>query len=163
MYRPGPRRRRPVPGRNPAAQTLVAVLQLRVGGPLVALRTSRHLDILSWRAMPRRCPDRTAAFFLGQTTHAEVASWKMRARKARRHPMLSRDPRDIGPSYPRLRRVGLSAPMSPAAWHELATVRGQRSDGGAVHASSWAGRHGGEAVLEPSIGGRNASSSRSFD
>ena len=141
----------PLPRRNPAVRVLAAVLQRRVGGPFVAPRTSGRLDISSWRATPRCCRDRTVVLFLGQTTRAEVALRGMRARKARRHPTSSRDPHDVRPSYPRLRRAELSAPASPPAWHELATVRRQRSGGGTVHASSWAGRHGGEAVLEPSI------------
>ena len=39
----------------------------------------------------------------------------------------------------------------------------QKGDGGAVHASSWAGRRGGEDVSGPSTCWRNAGSSRSFD
>ena len=140
-----------VPERNSVARTLVVVLQRRVGGPLISLRTSRRLDISSWQAMPRHCPDRTAALFLGQTTRVEVASQRTRAREAHHHPMSSCVPRDVGPPYPRLRHAGLSAPASPPARHELATVRRQRSGGGAVHASSWAGRHDGEVVSVLSI------------
>ena len=146
-------------GRNPAARTLVAVLLCRVGGPLVALRTSGRLDISSWQAMSRRCPNRKVALFLGRTTRAEVVSWRTRAREARRHPTSSRDPRDAGPAYPRLRCAGLLAPASPPAWRELATVRRQRYDGGTVHASSWVAR----PSRSPQSCGCNPSSPRSFD
>ena len=139
------------PGRNPVTQPLATALQRHVGGPLVVPRMSERSDISSWRAMLRCCLGRMGVLFLGRTTCAIAASREMEAREARRHPTSSRDPRDVGPSYPRLRRAGLSAPASPLAWRVSTTARRQRSGGGAVHASPCVGRHGGEAVLEPSI------------
>jgi len=47
--------------------------------------------------------------------------------------------------------VGLLAAAPPLAWRGLMTVTQQKGGGGAVHASSWAGRRGGEAVSGPSI------------
>jgi len=38
-----------------------------------------------------------------------------------------------------------------STWHELSVVKRQKDDGGAAHASSWAGRRGGMDVSEPSI------------
>ena len=64
--------------------------------------------------------------------------------------LLSCDLRAAEPSRPRFRCVVLSALVSPVAWHELSVVTRQRGDGGAVHASSWAGRRGGEDVSGPS-------------
>jgi len=134
--------------RNPAARTPAAVLQYRVGGPLVSPRMSGHLDISSWRAMLQCCPARTAAPFLGRTAHVEVAQRWGRARGARRL-LSSCDPRGVEPSCPRFWRAGLSAPVPPPTWHELSVVTRQKGDDGAVQASSWVGRHGGEGVSGP--------------
>jgi len=142
---------------------LVAVLLRRVGGPLVALRTSGRLDILSWQAMLRRCPGQTAALFLGQTTRAGVASWRTRARKVRGLPML---PRDLVASGRHTRGFGarvcrlLRHPLPGMNWRS-------RGGGGVVVALSMPllGQGGMVARLSrsPQSCGRNASSSRSFD
>ena len=151
MYRPGPRVGGLAPRRNLVARPLAAALHRHAGGPLVVPRTSEHSDISSWQVMLRRCPGRTGAFFLRRTIRAVAASWGTGACEARRHPTSPRGPRDVGSSYPRLRRAGLSTPTSPPAWHEPVTVRRQKSGGGAVHASTCAERHGGRAILEPSV------------
>ena len=130
---------------------------------MVSPRTFGHLDISSWRVTLRRCPDRTTALFSGRTARAEAASWQARVCKARRLPPWSCDPRDVGPSYPRFRHVGLLAPMSPSTWHELAIVPRERGDGGAVHASSIGRGVVARPSGSPQSGGHNASSFRSFD
>ena len=86
-----------------------------------------------------------------RTARAVAASPRARARMVRYRPMSSCGRRDAGPSYPWPRRAGLLTPAPPLAWHESATVKRQKGGGGAVHASSWAGRRGGEAVLGPLI------------
>ena len=135
--------------RSLVARTSVAAFCCHVGGPLVFPRTSERLDILPWRATPRRCPDRTAMLFLGRTARVGLA-WQWGRVRGARHLLSSCDPRGVEPSRPRFRRAELSAPVPPPAWHELSVVARRMGDGGAVHASSWAERRGGEGISGPS-------------
>ena len=151
MYRPGPRRWRP--------RTCEKSGSLNVCGSAPPLRgRTIGLSMYVWAfghivlaATLRRCLARTGALFSWRTTHVEAASWRARVREARCLPSSSCGLRGVGPSHPRFQGVGLSAPASPPAWHELAIVTRLRGDGGAVHAFSWAGRRGGEAVGELSV------------
>ena len=71
--------------------------------------------------------------------------------EARYHLTLSCGCPDAGLLYLWPRRMGPSAPAPLPASYEVMSVKRWRGDGHAAHASSWVGKHGGEAVSEPLI------------
>jgi len=135
--------------RSLVARMPVVVLQGRVGGPLVAPRTSGRLGISPWRATLRHCPGRMARLLLRRTAHVEVA-WRWGRVRGARHLPSSCDHHGAEPSRPWCK--GLSALVPLPAWHGLPVAARQMGDDGAVHTSSWVGRHGGDDVLAPSSG-----------
>ena len=151
VYRPGPRRQRLRTQEKSGSSAVCYCAPASYGrtiGRSTYVWASGHFVLASDAASLSRS---NGVFSRRRTNRAVAMPSRARARGVRYHPMSSCGRLDAGPSFLWPRRMGLSAPAPPLAWHESMTAKRQRGGGDAARASSWAGRRGGEAASGPLI------------